>query len=1376
MREKAKSGDYTRNEIKKLKKHISKLDKSRLEQKKIERALIESEKRYKTLILNIPVGIFRSTSDGRIISVNSALARMFGYPKPLEMSNLQIKDLYISPDDRMTFIKTISSRGAISNYEVQQKRRDGTIFWCSISARAIKDKEGNIIFIDGVLENITERKKTEMALKTSETLNRAVIENLPLGISIRNKDGNLISANEAWRKIWGFTKREFKKFIAEQIEFDFGPTGSEHLLRHMSDIKRVFDFGGELILRDLKIKDPKPYGAIWITNYFYSVKNDKEEVEQVVILTEDETERKFAEEELRTSEERYRVLFENAPIGIYRTTPDGSILIVNPALLKMLGYASIRELNDKNVEKNGYANPETRIKFKELIEEKGEVKGYEASWNKKDGSLIYVRENARAIRDEDGRTLYYEGTVEDITEKKISEQVQEVQFKIANSVNISQDMNELYSSIHEHLSTVLDTTNFFITLYNKEMKTFTLPYYVDERNSFTSMPVKKTLTSYMIRHKKPLLIKGKDIRKLIEMGKVAKRGIGIPAKVWLGVPLKIDEEIIGAIVVQSYRDEAIYTERDLNILRFVSEQIATAIERKSAEEERDQHRLELQSLFEGSDILMWSVWEDTNGELYYGRVNTAFSKSDGLTPDDFYGKKITDLHPPNEVNAILRSVEMAKKGKPHIYERKLIIKGEFRYLSIRFIPLVEPDGQIKHFIGIGIDITERILVEEALKESEMSYRSLQANIPVGIFRSTADPSGQLLTTNSALANMFGYESPEDMSDIHVANLYQNPKDRKKFLKSISTTGEISDYEVQFKRRDGTTFWGSLYARAIKDKKGKVIYLDGILEDITERKTSEKIQLVLNKIANAVNITKDLNELFRSIQEHLGLIMDTTNFYIALYNKKTNTFSLPYHLDAKDRFTTFPAGKSLTYYIISNDLPLLVNNKEIEKMVKEEIIERVGAPSKVWLGVPLKIGREVIGAVVVQSYTDEVNYTKKDLEILKFVSDQIAIAIDRKKWEEALLESEEKYRTLVEQATDGVIIIQDYNIKFVNTALCTLFGYKENELIGRSFLPLLAKEARDTISDYYRIRMKGENIPSIYETSGLHKNGYAIPLELNAALIRYEGKPADLVIIRDITDRKRAEQELKNAFNQLEKAHRELKKLDAAKTEFLNITSHELRSPLTSILGYAEVINDGLNGPLTDAQRESTEIIMRNAIQLSRYVDDLLDFTQMETGRLRLDKEICDVESIISNAVESMMSTIEEMNCKLALNVSPDLPVIKCDTRRITQVLYNLIINAAKFSPKGGVIKIDAGQEDDFIKISVSDEGIGISEEDQKKIFEKFYQVDMSDSRKARGMGLGLSISKAIVEEHGGTIGLESKPGKGSTFYFTIPVSEKDVTE
>ncbi len=443
--------------------------------------------------------------------------------------------------------------------------------------------------------------------------------------------------------------------------------------------------------------------------------------------------------------------------------------------------------------------------------------------------------------------------------------------------------------------------------------------------------------------------------------------------------------------------------------------------------------------------------------------------------------------------------------------------------------------------------TERKRVEEDLRKSEEKYKTLTENVNVGVYRNSVGPKGKFIEANPAIIKIFGYQNKEEFLSINVADLYQNPKERKIFNGKMLRNGFVKEEVLRLKRKDGTPFIGSVSAVAVKDEKGRVKYYDGVIEDITkrkrteealreteerfravadnalawiwdvdadglytyaspivekilgykpeeivgvkhfyelfhpedrkkprkmafavfakkkpfrefinrnihkngktvwlstsgmpildekgkllgyrgadtditERKRAEKIQLVLYNIANAVNKTEDLNELFKSIQNQLGTIIDTTNFYIALYNKENDTLLLPYFVDEKHKFRIVPAGKTLTVYIIKNDKPLLATEESIKKLTRAGEVKMFGKIPKVWLGVPLKTGKKVIGALVIQSYTDASLYAEKDLEILKFVSEQIAIAIEHKRAQEELKQSFEKLRRTLEETVNAL---------------------------------------------------------------------------------------------------------------------------------------------------------------------------------------------------------------------------------------------------------------------------------------------------------------------------------------------------------------------
>ncbi|MNX35906.1 Non-motile and phage-resistance protein [compost metagenome] len=249
--------------------------------------------------------------------------------------------------------------------------------------------------------------------------------------------------------------------------------------------------------------------------------------------------------------------------------------------------------------------------------------------------------------------------------------------------------------------------------------------------------------------------------------------------------------------------------------------------------------------------------------------------------------------------------------------------------------------------------------------------------------------------------------------------------------------------------------------------------------------------------------------------------------------------------------------------------------------------------------------------------------------------------------------------------------------------------------------------------------------------------------------------------QDITEVKALDQQIRLQYE-------ELKELDRLKGAFVNSVSHELRTPLTSIMGYAEFLEDEIGGPLTSQQHQFVAELQRGAKRLSNLLNDLLDFARLEAGTFKLTIREADFKAKIREALESLMPQASEAKVKLVADFSPEPFMVVADHARLGQVLINLIGNAIKFTPPGGVVKVRACREGDQMRCEVVDTGIGIAPEDVPKLFRRFMQLEPG-IRTGSGAGLGLSISKSIVDAHGGRIGVESDVGKGSTFWFVIPV-------
>jgi signal transduction histidine kinase len=235
-----------------------------------------------------------------------------------------------------------------------------------------------------------------------------------------------------------------------------------------------------------------------------------------------------------------------------------------------------------------------------------------------------------------------------------------------------------------------------------------------------------------------------------------------------------------------------------------------------------------------------------------------------------------------------------------------------------------------------------------------------------------------------------------------------------------------------------------------------------------------------------------------------------------------------------------------------------------------------------------------------------------------------------------------------------------------------------------------------------------------------------------------------------------------------RAYEKTRELDRLKSEFVAVVSHEVRTPLTSIKGSLEILTDQRYFDVSKSQGELLEISRANVERLEQLVNDILDFSKLESGRLSTTFEEIRPEILLESAVRTMHSLASRNQIQVQLDIDGSLPVVWADELRLTQVVNNLLANGIKFSPQGSKIQIHASEEDGGLRVDVADSGIGIASEDIPKLFLKFQQLDSSNTRKAGGTGLGLVISKGIVEEHGGRIWVESEKGEGSTFSFWIP--------
>lgn len=377
--------------------------------------------------------------------------------------------------------------------------------------------------------------------------------------------------------------------------------------------------------------------------------------------------------------------------------------------------------------------------------------------------------------------------------------------------------------------------------------------------------------------------------------------------------------------------------------------------------------------------------------------------------------------------------------------------------------------------------------------------------------------------------------------------------------------------------------------------------------------------------------------------------------------------------------------------------------------------------------------------------------KKRLSSTELEKDQIQSLLETvKERTENLQISEANYRTLLERNADAIVVAdQNTIVRFLNPAAESMYGRSAKELLGQPFGFSVAADERKEIE---------VNRP----------DGGTVVAEMRVIETTWEGEKAWLASLRDITVRKQAEHALQEAVE-------EFKKLDQMKSDFVSTVSHEIRSPLASIKNAVSLLASGKAGAVNEDQGRFLQMAVRNIDRLVAIVNDLLDLSKIEAGKMVFRFSDVDIHGIVNHVIATFQSQAEANSLKLKLDCPEVLPRIYADETRIEQVLCNLLSNAIKCTPAGGEVILSARGLQDTVEISVADTGTGISPENQGRIFDRFFQVGDSLTRTSKGTGLGLSITKMLIEAHGGRISVESEVGKGSRFFFSLPIfSQKNL--
>ena len=374
-------------------------------------------------------------------------------------------------------------------------------------------------------------------------------------------------------------------------------------------------------------------------------------------------------------------------------------------------------------------------------------------------------------------------------------------------------------------------------------------------------------------------------------------------------------------------------------------------------------------------------------------------------------------------------------------------------------------------------------------------------------------------------------------------------------------------------------------------------------------------------------------------------------------------------------------------------------------------------------------------------------------------------------EDRAQESEERYSAIVEFSDDAIMSSTlEGTITSWNAGAERLYGYTAEEIVGRSTRLLYPPDAPAAENEGIKKTLASGEYVRHFETERMRKDGTRVPVSLSLSPIKdAEGNTiGSAAIARDITEQRAVAAERERVLEREREQVEHLRMLDKLKDEFVALVSHELRTPLTSIRGYVELLIEGVAGEPTGEQARLLGVVDRNAHRLENLVGDLLFVAQVEAGKLELATGPAELEQIAAEAVENGRPLADQKQIALTLAAEP-VPTLEGDRCRLGQLLDNFISNAIKFTPEGGRVQVRVRTEDGHALIEVADTGMGIPAREQERLFERFFRSSAATAEAVQGTGLGLTISKAIAEAHGGRITFTSRENEGTVFRITLPL-------
>ena len=753
-----------------------------------------------------------------------------------------------------------------------------------------------------------------------------------------------------------------------------------------------------------------------------------------------------------------------------------------------------------------------------------------------------------------------------------------------------------------------------------------------------------------------------------------------------------------------------------------------ATERRQFEEALQESQRFLQTLI---DAFPASV-NVKDGQHRLVHVNRYMAEVHGIDRDHMIGKTLAELGLSASRDAEARDRQVYRSGSAiPAGEIELVTKdGPKTWLETK-VPIEDDEGGVKYVLTVAFDIDERKQMEQALRASEERYRTLVETSPHGISETRLD--GIIAYANPAYHRILGY-GEGTIAGKAIWDLIASAPDRESLKKSFAVRVKQhvppSSYETHWVTKLGVTIDVQIDWNYMRDQSGAVDGFMAIATEITDRKRTEEAlrasQTFLKAVIDTIPAIISVKD-----RDHRYAMVNRT--FVDRFGGREEKLLGKRPVDVAVPFADSVAQKDIQVFATGQPIPF------------HEMENDIGTGPTTWMTTNVPI-RDAQGTV------DHVLTVMFDIS-------------DRKRTEEALRESEAMNRALFATAADAIITIDERGeIERFNPAAERMFGYAAGEAEGQNVKMFVPAPDHDR-HGVYLARYRGSGEPKIIgidrEVVGLRKDGTRFPIELAVSEMELDGRRLLTGIVRDITERLEAQA----AIIAAQKAQL----ASQAKSEFLANVSHELRTPLNAIIGFAEMLGSGYAGRLAPKQLEYVRDIGNSGGHLLELINDILDVSKIEAGKIRMYVDDVDIAHTIRAAVRLVRERAHLARVELTTSASRSLPMLRADERMVKRILLNLLSNAVKFTPEGGTVSVAASIGDDgCFQLTVRDTGIGIAEENLATVMEPFGQVESNLNRTYEGTGLGLPLVKSMVDMHGGTMAIESGLDAGTLVTISFP--------